>query len=440
MISTKIIKSVSRSYSQASQRRVVITGMGVVSAVGITVKSAWENVLAGKSALKSLPVTEEFSKLPCKVAAAISEEDLEKVRAEFTKSELKTMAPATMYALYAAKQAFEDSGFNPTKQEQQERTGVAAGMGMVDLQDICDTNDALKKAYNRVSPFFVPRILVNMASGQISIKYKLLGPNHSVSTACATGLHSIGDAYRFIKYNDADVMVCGATEACISPLAIAGFCRLRALSTSFNDKPAEASRPFDANRDGFVMGEGAAMFVIEELEHALNRGANIKGEILGYGLSGDASHLTAPSQDGMGAKLAMQRAVNDAHLKTTDVSYVNAHATSTPIGDSIEARSIKNIFGDNKNLAVSSTKGSHGHLLGAAGTLECMFTVLACQHASLPPTINFNKSDDEFSDMNFVSNIQQPWTLPEGKRRIAVKNSFGFGGTNVSLCVGEYIK
>lgn len=429
-----------RSFSTKPDRRVVVTGLGVASAVGITLESAWKFVLAGKSAVRNLPVTDEYSKLPCKVAAPLSETDLEIIRAEFSKSELKTMSPATVYAMYAAKQAFESAKWLPETIDEQKRTGVAVGMGMVDLNDICETNDNLRRSYNRVNPFFVPRILVNMGAGQISIKYKLLGPNHAVSTACATGLHSIGDAFRFIKHNDADVMVCGAAEACISPLSIAGFCRLRALSTSFNDSPAEASRPFDTQRDGFVMGEGSTIFILEELKHAEQRGAPIYGEILGYGLSGDASHLTAPSEDGLGARLAMERAIKDAQLRPSDVTYVNAHATSTPMGDSIEARSIKNIFEENEVLAVSSTKGSHGHLLGAAGSLECMFTVLACKEGLLPPTINLKKLEDEFSDMNFVANMQQKWKLPAGKRKIALKNSFGFGGTNVSLCVGEFVK
>ena len=282
-----------------SSRRVVVTGLGVVSATGITVENAWKFILSGKSAIKNLPSTEEYSKLPCKVAAPLSHADLDTIQSDFSKTELKTMSPATMYAMYAAKQAFASSGFIPTELEDRKRTGVAVGMGMVDLTDVCETNDCLRRAYNRVSPFFVPRILLNMGAGQISIKYKLLGPNHSVSTACATGLHSIGDAFRFIKYGDADVMVCGATEASISPLSIAGFCRLRALSVSFNDSPMEASRPFDKQRDGFVMGEGAGILILEELEQAERRGAKILAEILGYGLSGDAAHLTAPSEDGV---------------------------------------------------------------------------------------------------------------------------------------------
>jgi 3-oxoacyl-[acyl-carrier-protein] synthase II len=434
-----LTKSLIRHFSSKSGRRVVVTGLGVVSSVGITVDSAWKFILDGKSATRSLPERAEYSKLPCKVASPINDDDLENIKSNFTKSELKSMSPATVFALYAAKQAFESAQWTPTNESDQQRTGVAVGMGMVDLADVCSTNESLSKAYNKISPFFVPRILLNMAAGQISIAYKLHGPNHSTSTACATGLHSIGDAYRFIRHNDADVMVCGATESCISPLSIAGFCRLRALSTSFNDRPQEASRPFDKKRDGFVMGEGSAIFILEELEHAEKRNAQIYGEILGYGLSGDASHLTAPSEDGLGARLAMQRALNDANLQPSDVSYINAHSTSTPLGDSIEARAIQTIFGGNENFAVSSTKGSHGHLLGAAGALEGLFTLLACKHGQLPPTINFSESEDEFKAINFVANSSQKWPN-ENAQRIAVKNSFGFGGTNVSLIFSNFIK
>lgn len=425
-------------FRQFNSRRVVVTGIGVVSPIGLNAKSAWKNLIDGHCGIKKLG--ENFSKLPCKVAATIplgtgdNELNIEKY---ISKSILKTLSPSTIFALIACDEALTDSNWKPEDEPSKERTGVALGIGMVDLKDVCDTYTAFQQSYNKVSPYFVPRILPNMAAGQISIKYGFRGPNHSVSTACATGAHSIGDGYRFIKNDDADIMVCGGAEACINPLSLAGFSRLRALSTNYNDDPQQASRPFDKNRDGFVMGEGSAVVILENLEHAEKRGAKIYAEILGYGLSGDASHITAPKDDGSGAILSMQRALKEANLKPTDISYINAHATSTPIGDAIEARAIDHLFKRNSVLKVSSTKGSHGHLLGAAGNLESTFVIMSCFEGLLPPTLNLTNIED-LPSLDYVQNVYQVW--PEVSKRIALKNSFGFGGTNATLCISAFVK
>ncbi|XP_018568037.1 3-oxoacyl-[acyl-carrier-protein] synthase, mitochondrial [Anoplophora glabripennis] len=418
-------------------RRVVVTGIGVLSPMGISLKESWTNIILGKCGITKLQ-SPEYEHLPCKVAGFVKDNGVEfQLSEHFKKTELKTMAPATGYALLAAKQALQDANLLNMTDDMKENTGVAVGMGMVDLGDICRTYDALKKGYHHVSPFFVPRILPNMAAGNISIKYGFQGPNHAVSTACATGAHAIGDSFRFIKNGYANVMVCGGTEACISPLSIAAFCRLRALSTSFNDMPEKASRPFDKDREGFVMGEGSAILILEELQQALGRGAHIYAEILGYGLSGDASHLTAPHSDGIGALLAMRRAIQDAKIKLDEITYINAHATSTPLGDAIETKAIKKLFGSHcSNIAVSSTKGAHGHLLGAAGNLEAVFTVKAVEDGILPPTINLEMIEDR--EINFVPVNSQEWKKCD--KRIALKNAFGFGGTNACLCISQFIE
>jgi 3-oxoacyl-[acyl-carrier-protein] synthase II len=417
------------------QRRVVVTGIGVVSPVGTNVKEAWKAIVAGKSGITKLE-GHDYQNLPCRIGGLVKENgERIKLANHMTKAELKTMGPATSYALLAAKEALNDAKLLEMDDGVKERTGVAVGMGMVDLEDICATNEALKKSYNQVSPFFVPRILPNMSAGHISIKYGLRGPNHAVSTACASGAHAIGDSFRFIRSGDADVMVCGGAEACVSPLAIAAFCRLRALSTSYNDSPEKGSRPFDKHREGFVMGEGSAILILEELNHALSRQVHVYAEILGYGLSGDASHLTAPRPDGTGAILAMRRAVDDARIKVEDVGYVNAHATSTPIGDAIEIKAIKTLFeGHHKSLAVSSTKGAHGHLLGAAGNLETVFTVKAVEEGIFPPTVNLDDVEDD--SLNLVPVESQRWS---SDKRIALKNAFGFGGTNACLCISQFL-
>ncbi|XP_041977631.1 3-oxoacyl-[acyl-carrier-protein] synthase, mitochondrial [Aricia agestis] len=421
-----------RSYSRLlSKRRVVVTGLGIVSPLGCGANNAWSNLLKGHCGIVSLK-GDEFLTLPSRVAGVLPRKPNDAVDKALSKQNLKSMAPATCLALLATSEALSDANWNPETSQQKEYTGVTLGMGMIDLKDVCDTNDALKLGYNKVSPFFVPRILPNMAAGQISIKYGLRGPNHAVSTACATGSHSIGDAFRFIRNEDADVMICGGAEACISPLAIAGFCRLRALSTSYNDTPHQASRPFDKKRDGFVIGEGAAVLVLEEHQHALDRGVRIYAEILGYGLSGDASHITAPREDGSGAILSMSRALKDSGIDKHSITHINAHATSTPVGDGIESTAIKTLFENHAyNIHITSTKGAHGHLLGAAGNLESAFTILSCYHGIVPPTINL---EDPIDDLNYVANEPKKW---HAEKRVALKNSFGFGGTNATLCISS---
>jgi 3-oxoacyl-[acyl-carrier-protein] synthase II len=351
------------------------------------------------------------------------------------KKEQQNTPAFVQFALAAAEQALTDAAWRPTTLHEQETTGVALGTGIGSLEDIVDTVSTLNnEGYRKVSPHFIPKILQNMAAGRVSLQHKLKGPNIAPVTACATGANAIGDAARLIQLGQANAMLAGGTEACIQPLAVAGFSRMRALSTKFNETPELASRPFDADRDGFVIGEGAGVLLLEEAERARGRGARIYGEVVGYGMAADAYHITAPSPDGQGAYRAMAAALSDAALPTHAVDYINAHATSTPLGDEIENRAIKRLFGPHAyRLAVSSTKGAVGHLLGAAGAVEAAFTLLALHQGVLPPTLNLVATKDVEMDLDYV-----PRLAVKREIGLALNNSFGFGGTNACLAFAKF--
>ena len=357
-------------------------------------------------------------------------------------SDERMMSMDSILALAAASEALRDANWFPHLQSEEdcERTGVSYGSaGMWTPKDYIQVHNHLSNfKYRKVSPYLIPRVLVNMSAGHLSIRYGLLGPNHCVSTACTTGLHAVGDSACMIARGAADVMVAGASEAAAHPVVIAGFCRAKALSTQFNDEPQKASRPFDAKRDGFVPSEGSGVVILEELEHAKRRNANIYAEILGYGMSGDANHITAPSSDGKGARNTMKRALADAGIEPEEVGHINAHATSTPLGDAVENRAFKTVFGEHaKNLLVYAPKGALGHLMGASGVVETILTILSINSGLVPPNLNLEEREPEF-DLNYVTGEPAAWTAEKEKRRIAVTNSFGFGGTNGSLCIGEY--
>ncbi len=413
-------------------RRVVVTGMGLVSPMGVGVEPSWKRLVAGESGIGPIE-SFDVSDLPCRIAANLPagsrEDGCWDAEEWLPAKDRRKMDPFIVYGVVAADQAVEDSGWEPEDDEGRNRSGVMIGSGIGGLQTIHDASILLQeRGPRRISPFFIPSALINLVSGQVSIKYGFKGPNHSVVTACATAAHAIGDAARLISFDDADVMVAGGAEAAICRLGIAGFAASRALSTNFNDEPQRASRPWDKARDGFVMGEGAGCVVLEEYEHARARGARIYAEVVGYGLSGDAHHITAPAADGDGGYRAMEAALKRAGLDPEDIDYINAHGTSTPLGDEIELGAVKRLFGDHAyRLSMSSTKSAHGHLLGAAGAIEAIFTIKAVQCGIAPPTLNL-EDPSEGCDLDLV-----PGAAKERRIDHAVSNSFGFGGTNTSL-------
>lgn len=418
-------------------RRVAVTGMGLITPLAAGVEATWRRLVAGESGIARIAGFESDD-LPCRVAAQIpgpDQEDGLDPDAVMTPRERSRVDPFIVYALAAAAEAVEDSGWKPGEDEAgaRDRTGVLIGSGIGGLQSINQASLVLaEKGPRRMTPFFIPSSLINLASGQVSMRYGFRGPNHSVVTACATGVHAIGDAARLIREGSADVMVAGGAEAPVCRLGIAGFTAMRALSTKFNDEPERASRPWDRGRDGFVMGEGAGVLVLEERGHAEARGARIYGEILGYGLSGDAHHISAPAPDGNGGLRSMRAALDDAGLGPGDIDYVNAHGTSTPLGDEIELGAVRRLFGDAAGrMSMSSTKSSVGHLLGAAGAVEAVFSLLAVVHGTVPPTLNLDDPCEGSEGIDLV-----PHEARRREVRNALSNSFGFGGTNASLVVG----
>jgi len=425
-----------------SSRRVVVTGVGLITPLGQGTEISWAAILAGRSGIGKVTTFDINEDYACRVAGEVPRVDGRggggpDVPGSFDPDQTlstrdqRRIDDFILYAIAAADEAVKDSGWQPGEDdvEGRERTGVMIGSGIGGLATIERTSIEMhEKGPRRVSPFFIPSALINLASGQVSIRYGFKGPNHSVVTACATGAHAIGDAARLIKYGDADVMVAGGAEAAICPVGMAGFIAARAMSTGFNDTPEKASRPYDKDRDGFVMGEGAGVLILEELEHAKARGAKIYAEVAGYGLAGDAYHITAPAEDGDGGFRAMKAALKDAGVSMADVDYINAHGTSTPLGDEIELGAVTRLLGDAAGKAtMSSTKSATGHLLGAAGAIEAAFSVLAIRDQIAPPTINLDNPSVE-TKIDLVPHKAKPMKID-----VALSNSFGFGGTNASV-------
>ncbi len=410
------------------RRRVVVTGMGLVIPIGIGVKTAWKNVCEGKSGIG--PLTRfDTNGFETKIAGEVKDFNPELY---IDKKEIKKMDLFIQYSLAATKEALEDAQLAITA-ETSERIGVIVGTGLGGLPSIERYHKILlEKGPGRISPFFIPMLIANLASGHIAIQFGAKGPNTCVVTACATGGHCIGDAFRAIVYGDAEAMIAGGTEANITPLTIGGFNAMKALSTR-NDEPEKACRPFEKNRDGFVVAEGAGILILEELQFALKRKAKIYGELIGYGYTGDAYHITAPSPDGDGAVRCMKMAIKDAGLKPEDIDYINAHGTSTPLNDLTETVAIKKVFGDHaKKVPISATKSMTGHLLGAAGSTEAIFTILAIRDEIMPPTINYEEPDPQ-CDLDYVPNVARRKPI-----KVAMSNAFGFGGTNATLVLKKF--
>ena len=407
-------------------RRVVVTGMGMITAIGCGVNDNWKNLISSTSGIKLID-SFKIDDLSSKVGGTISDELIDN---NFSDKEKRKMDKFILYSLIAAEEAIKNSGWIINDDNKASRSGVIVGSGIGGLSTIYDNSILLEKSGARkISPFFIPSSLINLASGQVSIKYNFKGPNHSTVTACASGAHAIGDSFRIIQLNKADVMVAGGAEAAICRIGIAGFCALRALSTKFNNDPKDASRPFDKDRDGFVMGDGAGILILEEYEHAKKRNANILCEIIGYGSSGDAHHITSPPEDGNGAERCVLSALNDAKKNPEDIDYINAHGTSTPVGDKIEIKSIKKVFSKNLNkIKMSSTKSSIGHLLGASGSVESIYSILSIKDGKLPPTLNLISPMPEAEGLDLI-----PLNSVDQKVNCVLTNSFGFGGTNASL-------
>lgn len=414
-----------------SARRVVITGIGLVTPLGVNVADTWSNILQGKSGVKRISSFDPTN-FPCKIAGMVNRSGAEysfNPEKFIDPRDIRKMDLFIQYGIVAAVEAIKDSGWTPEDQFERDRTGVILGSGIGGLSTIEETSIKHHETFNgKVSPYFIPASLINLLAGHVAIKYGFSGPNHALATACSTGAHSIGEAARIIKYGDAEVIIAGGAEAPITPAGVAGFSSARAVSTKYNDTPELASRPWDQDRDGFVMGEGAGVVVLEEYEHAKKRGARIYAELAGYGTTGDAFHMTAPHPEGRGALRAMQQALKNAEITAGQIDYINAHGTSTPVGDVIELNTVQKLFLEaNPKVLMSSTKSAIGHLLGAAGSVEIILSLLAIRDQIAPPTLNLYKPMEE-AKIDLV-----PFKAKEAKISYAVSNSFGFGGTNASI-------